>query len=298
MNTSKSAVVAKLRAWFKGDTEGNPLRVVALYHMGSEPGEATAVESWLLEAVRGPEEEWYQEQAQAILDSALADCAGLGFDQRYSLFAFFGKNAKPSMRLIVMMSPPLTDGMDDSSKFMVPSQEQSNAKGLVAQAHRQVEMMGKFTMAMVAEGYRHQRMMADQLMEDNERLRSRISAQDRRHQERMTLMEELINQKHLRDMEVQAELESRETRKLIAGQVMQSAAPVLSAVMSGIARKELGPGSPSPEREGLKTIFREMSNDDKEALGNLLQSMSPGTQQAMMAILTPILMEADEDGEK
>lgn len=199
-----------------------------------------------------------------IETSCLADAEGTKEFQRYAVMAYTvpeGEGEKAKARsfgrcMLSFTSFSEDEFADDSSA----SSEPATKNGLLSQLMRHNESMHKMTIASMGHVISTQTRMLQQAQEHIEKI-------GHKDLETFELIENLMSQKHNRELESMKAVSNQESKEKIANQIVT----LIPNIVNRLGGKKLLPERTTPIEQMLSNLLKGMTPDQLGALQNVLR---------------------------
>jgi len=217
-----------------------------------------------------------EELASALLKAAEEDCKGLGGRQRYAVKIYYGKSkqAARQQRFSLYEKDPWEDSKDLDS-------EAANPRGVLSQLMRHNEAIMRTSVLGQQDTLRALGRM-------NEKLVSRLEILESKHFETVVMYEELISQKHQREIEVM-QAEASERRK---DEMLSNLRLLVPIAINKLAGENVMKIPDTPETLQLRTFVESL---DADQLQQILSSLNPAQQVSVMTMVQKFLPKDGED---
>lgn len=202
-----------------------------------------------------PTDDKIEAMAEEILDLAQEDSEGFSHTVSYVVLSFCGKDRKPSKRSPVIRLSP--DGLTSR----VGETEPANMKGLFSQLMRHNEALVRTVMQTQETNTR----FAEKVIS---RLSQQVEKHDQTRVEMFAAVEELISEKHKRDLEAQKE----ERRSKQIEKASEKIIPLLPVMVNRLAGKKLLPQDikDHPAMSILVNTLRKIKPEQVEEIASIL----------------------------
>lgn len=227
----------------------------------------------------GEKRETFVEQIiNAIEEAAHDDAESIGGHQRYLIFAFFQNETKPLARAGFRM-----DAGDDDEGDEELESEPANAKGLVAQAMRHQE--GNFRTSVMTTNH-----TISMLQRTIDSQMETINALMKGHLDNLKLVEDLVTQRHERELMSKREELNADIKNDFARKGMM----LLPAVVNRLTGKNVIPGS-SPGEIMINDFLETLT---EEQLMKIAPILSPEQQVIVFEMLNSKIAKEEAAKEK
>ena len=215
--------------------------------------------------------------AAELLEMAEQEAEKIASPTRFQIESVCSNPSFPQQKHHIFMVRPEASEKVGEENF----EERAHEKGLIFQQMRHNEILFKATISSLESQIESYRRTIDRLQADNER-------KDEKHMHAILVLEDVISQRHIRDMEIR-KAEANERARDRMGDMVLPMVPLL--VNKAMGTPLLATGA-HPLVEGLRSVFAGIT---QEQLNGMLQALDGPQKLQMVELFQAVYAEKEKE---